>query len=356
MSSHSESIHLPKPGQTYRVVQWATGNIGLGSLRAVIQHPRLTLVGLWVHSADKVGRDAGELCELGPVGVKATNNIDDIIALKPDCVLYMQQGLNVDELCRLLASGANIVTTRAEFHNPAKVDRVVRERVEEACRRGGASIHSTGSTPGFITEALPIVLTSIQRRLDSLTIDEFGDLTSRNSPDLLFRVMGFGKKPGSALDHEQHLIHQSRINSLALIADAISLPCEAFQIIEEVAITRKDVRIAAGVIKAGTIGATRTTQQGLRNGRPFMRVRSNWYCSTEIDPVWELRETGWRVLVEGDTPLDVSIRFPVPEDQYAAVSPGYTAHPAVNAVPYVCAAPPGIRSSVDLPRIIPTFG
>ena len=96
------------------------------------------------------------------------------------------------DICRILASGTNIVTTRGEFHHPAWIEPPARERIEDACRRGSTSIHSTGSSPGFSTEALPIVLTSLQRRLDFLSIDEFADLTTRNSPELLFNV-GFGK-------------------------------------------------------------------------------------------------------------------------------------------------------------------
>jgi 4-hydroxy-tetrahydrodipicolinate reductase len=267
----------------------------------------------------------------------------------------MQQSFDLDHVCRLLRSGANIVTTRAEFHNPAMVDPAIRDAIEEACWQGGTSIHSSGSSPGFITEAVTIALASIQRRIDRLTIDEFGDVSSRNSPDLLFRVMGFGKQPGSPLDHEQDLIHLSRLHSMALIADAMGLPLDDFQVIEEVAVARRTSRIAAGVIEAGTVGATRTTQQGLRNGEPFFRVRSTWYCTPDIDPAWELRDNGWRILVEGDTPLDVSIGFPVPPEEYAAFTPGITAHRPVNAIPYVCAAEPGMRSTVDLPQIIPTF-
>jgi hypothetical protein len=356
MANHPiTSINLPDPKKIYRVVQWATGNIGLRSLRAVIEHPRYELVGLWVHSPEKVGRDAGELCGLPPVGVKATSSIEDIIALKADCILYMQQSVDLDVVCRLLGSGANIVTTRAEFHNPAKIDPAMRVRVEDACQRGRSSIHSTGSSPGFITEAVIIALASIQRRIDRLTIDEYGDVSSRNSPDLLFRVMGFGAQPGSVLDHEQNLIHLSRLHSLALVADAMSLPLDDFQVIEEVAIARKTTRISAGVIEAGTVAATRTTQQAMRDGRWAFRVRSTWYCTEDIEPAWELRENGWRILLEGDTPLDVGITFPVPPEQYAAFTPGVTAHRPVNAIPYVCAASPGIRSTLDLPQIIPVF-
>jgi 2,4-diaminopentanoate dehydrogenase len=83
---------------------------------------------------------------------------------------------------------------------------------------------------------------------------------------------------------------------------------------------------------------------------------ANWYLTSDVEPAWDLRETGWHLLVEGDTPLDVDIRFPVPADEWAATSPGLTAHRPVNAIPFVCAAEPGIRSIVDLPQVIATLG
>jgi len=342
--------------RSYRVVQWATGNIGTRSLRAVIEHPDLELVGLRVHSADKAGKDAGELAGIGAVGVKATNSIDDIVALRPDCVLYMQEGYDLDDVCRLLESGINIVSTRSEFHNPGLIDPNLKARIEEACRRGGASIHSTGSSPGFITEALPIVLTSISRRLDCLTIDEYADLSSRDSPNLLFNVMGFGSDPASFDQRRSEHIRLAFGPSLAVIADAMSVRYDSIQGTGEVAPARQDVTIAAGVIKAGTVGAQRMGVSLIRDGKPVMRFRANWYATRDVDADWDLRETGWRVLVEGDTPLDVSIRFPVAPEDYAAFTPGLTAHRPVNAIPYVCEAPPGIRTTADLPQIIAKLG
>src|SRR5579864_1509115 len=176
----------------YRVVQWATGNIGTRSLRAVIEHPDFELVGVYVYAEAKAGRDAGDLCGVGRTGVVATRDIEVILALKPDCVLHMADRADVDVLCRLLESGINVVSTRGEFHRPAGLDPALRQQIDAACQRGGATLHSTGSSPGFITEALPLVLTSLLRRLDRLTIDESADLSSRNSPELLFRLMGFG--------------------------------------------------------------------------------------------------------------------------------------------------------------------
>jgi 4-hydroxy-tetrahydrodipicolinate reductase len=339
-----------------RVVQWATGNIGTRAMRAVIEHPGMTLVGVHVHSDDKAGRDAGELCGLSPTGVTATQDIEEIVALGADCVLYMPQGCDFDEVCRLLESGANVVTTRGEFHRPENLDPAVRVRIEAACAEGGSSLHSTGSSPGFITEALPIVLTSLERRLDCLTIDEFADVSSRNSPDLLFRVMGFGVPP-EAFDRRRFAYGRVAFGpSLELLADALSLPLDGVTSSGEVAVACHDTTIAAGTVGAGTVAAQRMEVTGTRGGKPLLRFRASWYCATDLDPAWELRETGWRVQVDGDTPLDVQIRFPVPPERYAAVSPGFTAHRAVNAIPVVCAAAPGVRTTIDLPQVIARLG
>jgi 2,4-diaminopentanoate dehydrogenase len=340
---------------TYRVVQWATGNIGTRSLRAVIEHPHLELVGLYVHSDAKEGSDAGELCGLGRTGVAATRDIKKILALKPDCVLYMADRADVDVLCRLLESGIDVVSTRSEFHRPAALDPAVRQRIDTACQRGGATLHSTGSSPGFITEALPIVLMSLQRRLDRLTIDEFADMSSRNSPDLLFHVMGFGTDP-SVFDSRRFGHGAVAFGpSLGALADAIALPLDAVESTGEVATARRTVEIAAGTIEAGTVAAQRMIVSGMRNGEPLVRFRASWYCATDLEPAWDLRETGWHVLLQGDLPLEIDIRFPVSPEEWGATSPGVTAHRAVNAIPYVCAAAPGIRTTAELPQIIPTF-
>ena len=340
----------------YRVVQWATGNIGLRSLRAVIEHPDLELVGLYVYSEAKAGKDAGELCGLPPVGVAATRDIDLILALHPDCVLYMADRVDADAICRLLESGANVVSTRSEFHRPASLDPNLLVRVEDACRRGSSTLFSTGSSPGFITEALPFALLSLQRRLDRLVIEEFADMSSRNSPEMIFDLMGFGRDP-SHFDPRGVEAHggASFAGSLGMVADALSLPLDEVVAKGQVAVARHTSEIAAGRIEAGTIAAQRLEVTGMHDGRPLLAFSANWYLTPEVEPAWDLRATGWHVLVEGDTPLDVDIHFPVPPEEWAATSPGLTAHRPVNAIPYVCAATPGIRTSTELPQIIPVL-
>lgn len=342
--------------KSYRVIQWATGNIGSRALQRVIEHPRLELVGLWVSNPDKVGRDAGALCGLADTGVKATNDAAALIALEADCVLYMRQGVDWDEVCAILASGKNVVSTRGEFHNPAAMDPARREAVERACAQGGTSIYSTGSSPGFSTEALAIPLLSMQRRLDCLTIDEFADVSSRNSPDMLFQIMGFGQPMAPFEQRRAEHLKGDFGNSMAVIADAMGLSFDEVEAMGELSPTTRDIQIAAGTVPKGTVGAMRITITGKHKGRAIMRFRANWYCTDQIEAAdWRLRESGWRINVEGDCPMAVEITYPVSEEEYPRFTPGLTAHRPVNAIPMVCEAEPGIRTTVDLAQVIPWF-
>jgi 4-hydroxy-tetrahydrodipicolinate reductase len=348
------------PARVYRVVQWATGNVGSRALRKALEHPGLRLVGLYVHSASKAGRDAGELAGTDPVGVAATNNIDDIMALRPDCVVYMPLLCNYDEVCQLLASGANIVTTRGEFHNPAKMDPAIRARVEEACGIGNSSIHSTGCSPGFITEALPLVLATLQRRLDSIVINEYADCSSRDSAAMLFEIMGFGEKPGREMQMRLDYLREAFGPSMQVTAAALGLPCDMLEVSGAVALARQDIHIVAGTVPKGTVAAQRTTVSAMRAGKPLIIFTANWYVSTDVataeGEIWDLRSSGWHVRMNGDVPLDVAITYPVAIEDYAEMTPGLTAHRPLNMVEYVCEAPPGIRTSVELPQVIANLG
>ncbi len=230
-------------GRRFRVVQWATGYVGTHALRKIIQHPNLELAGVYVFSGSKEGKDAGELCGLPPTGVKATRSIDEVLALKPDCVLYMQEGVNYDDVCRILESGANIVSTRAEFHYGAKLDPEIRARIEAACRRGNSSIHSTGSSPGFITEALPIVLTSIQQRVDSILIDEFANMVDGCSPFMLFETLGYGKPLSSFDERRLGMVKAGFSQSLKLLGDTLGKPIDSIESTAEVAAARNPIEV-----------------------------------------------------------------------------------------------------------------
>jgi 4-hydroxy-tetrahydrodipicolinate reductase len=137
-----------------------------------------------------------------------------------------------------------------------------------------------------------------------------------------------------------------------MTAEALGLPLDAVEASGEVAVAAHDLEIAAGPLAKGTVAAQRMIVNGMRVGVPLLTFRANWYCTTDLDPAWDLRDTGWRVTVDGDAPLDVELRFPIPLERMGETTPGYTAHRAVNAVAVVCDAAPGIRTTVDLPHII----
>ena len=345
----------------YRVVQWATGNVGSRALRHAIEHPDMDLVGVWVSNPAKAGRDAGELAGVAPIGVAATNSIEDVLALKPDCVLYMPHVNSVDEVCRILESGANVVSTRMEYQNPAALDAQVAARIEAACQKGGTSLHASGSSPGFITEAMPIVMASIQRRLDSLNIMEFADCSSRDSPEMIFEMMGFGAQPGAASEGQLQHKKMSFGPSLQLVATALGMPIERFEVSGTQGIARRDIQIAAGVVPKGTVAATKSTLTGYHKDKPAFQMTTTWFVSTDVDTgdgqEWEFRSpSGWHVVLMGDCPLDISISYPCAPEDYADMTPGLTANRPVNAVPYVCEASPGIKTTVDLPQIIARLG
>jgi 4-hydroxy-tetrahydrodipicolinate reductase len=339
---------------SYRVIQWATGNIGVRALREVIRHPGLELVGVLVYDPEKEGVDAGVLCGEEPVGIAATSDRAAIHNVESDCVLHMPRALDLDDVVALLDAGKNVVTTRGElFARGERLGEEGRARVLDACVRGGTSIYATGSSPGFITDVLPMALLSMQRRVESIEIEEFANLSRRDSPHLLFEQMGFGQPPASYNPNRASYLLGEFGPPLSVLAEAAGRPVEEWTATGEVATARQDTVIAAGELPAGSVAAQRNTMVGTSGSEEIVRFSVNWYCTTDVEPAWDLRPTGWRVQVRGDAPFDVGLPFPVPLDEFASFMPAYTAIRPVNAIPYVCAAPPGILSTADLPPITP---
>jgi len=337
----------------YRVLQWATGNIGLRALREVIRHPSLELVGVLVYDPAKDGVDAGVLCGEDPTGVVATTDRRLVHAVDADCALHMPSALELEDVVALLESGTNVITTRGELFAGGHRLGERRAVVDDACTRGSSSIYATGSSPGFITDALPFALLSLQRRVDAIQIEEFANLSRRDSPHLLFELMGFGQPVDSFDPSRSSFLLGEFGPPLGVLAEAAGRPVDEWACSGEVAAAAHATTIVAGEIAAGTVAAQRTHIIGRSGGADVIRFSPTWYCTTEIEPAWELRPTGWRVRIRGDAPLDVELPFPVPIEELGSFTPAYTANRPVNAIPYVCAAPPGILSTADLPPITP---
>ena len=158
----------------YRVVQWTTGNVGKSSVAAIAANPTLELVGCYAWSTDKAGRDVGDLCGIEPMGITATNDVEALLALKPDVVVYNPMWIDVDELVRILSAGVNVVATASFItgHNQGEG----RDKIAEACQRGGSTMFGSGISPGF-AELLAIVAATGRDRVDKVSVVEASDTT-----------------------------------------------------------------------------------------------------------------------------------------------------------------------------------
>jgi 2,4-diaminopentanoate dehydrogenase len=350
-----------------RVVQWATGNTGQRALREVIRDPALELVGVRVYSDEKQGVDAGELCGEPATGVLATTDRDAILALDADCCVYMPRatgrgetraGLTEDELVAdvvaLLERGTNIVTTTSDlFAHGVRLSDANRARVLDACARGKASAWASGSDPGFVTETLPMALLSVERTVELIEIEEFGDLSHRPSAHMVMEQMRFGK-PLDEFDPERrknHLFGEYQ-PPLTVLADLAGFEIDEWTAKGGVAAAKEDLQIVAGEIKAGTAAAQRIVVTGRSAGVDRIRFVQYGFVARDVEPDWGLQPTGWRVRIHGDAPFDISMPFPVPLDDLASFVPAFNANGPVNAIPYVCDAAPGLLTTDELPHLL----
>ena len=213
---------------------------------------------------------------------------------------------------------------------------------------------ASGSDPGFITETLPLALLSIQRRVDLIEIEEFGDLSRRPSAHMVMEQMRFGK-PLAEFDPDRrknHLFGEYQ-PPLSVLAECRWLRDRRVDGEGGVAAARQDLTIVAGKIKAGTAAAQRIIIHGRSGGVDRIRFIQYGFVSRDVEPDWGLQPTGWRIRIHGDAPFDLSMPFPVPLDDLASFVPAFNANGPVNAIPYVCAARPGILTTEDLPHILP---
>jgi hypothetical protein len=335
-----------------RVVQWTTGNVGKRSVRAVVADPELELVGCYAWSPDKAGVDVGELCGIDPVGVTATADVDALLALRPDCVVYNPQWQDVDELVRILESGANVVSTAAFINGRQLGDG--RERLLAACRKGGSSLFGTGISPGFV-ELVGIALANICDRIDKVTIDEASDTTLYDSPTTELPA-GFGRPiddpelPGMAAQGTAVFGE-----AVALVADALGIELDDIVCEAEYAQTTEDVVMDSWTIPAGHVAGVAASWQGRVGDRTVVELNVRWKKGQTLDPDWTIEE-GHVITIDGMPTVRTKLEYLPPPDfqattfaEFMVIGMVMTAMPAVNAIPRVVAAPPGIVTYADLP-------
>ncbi len=341
---------------TLRVVQWTTGNVGRQSVTAIAGIPGLELVGCYAWSADKVGRDVGELCGLDPLGVTATDDVDALLSLKPDCVVYNPMWSSTDELVRILEAGANVVTT-AGFINGRHLG-PDRERLIEACERGGASLFGTGISPGFV-ELLAIVVSGVCDRIDKITVNEEAHTMGYDSPETE-KPVGFGR-PIDDPDLQKMTAEGTAVfgEAVAMVADAIGVELDDIVCEAEYAKAIEDLDLGSWQIAAGCVAGVAASWQGRVGDRTVVELNVRWKKAPVLEPDWKI-EDGHVIEVQGRPTVRSTLQFGPPPDfqaeslaDFMVLGQIMTAMPAVNAIPAVVAAPPGIVSYPDLTLPLP---
>ncbi|MFQ5514059.1 MAG: hypothetical protein ACE5FG_06425 [Myxococcota bacterium] len=343
-----------------KVIQWATGHVGIHALRGIARHPDLELVGLWVSSEAKEGRDAGELCGIETTGVRAVRDAEALLRLDADCVSYMaatdfRLGDAIDDMCRILASGKNLVTTSfVPLVYPLAAFPALTQRLEAACHEGGTSLFCTGIDPGFSPDALPIFLSSLSERIDSIRAQEIFNYATYDQPETLFDVMGFGRPPGDSVPLLQPgALRTAWGPSVQMVADALAVPLDEIRDSHEIALADSDFEIPCGKIEAGTMAGLRFEVQGIVGEQPRIVVEHVTRLRDDVAPHWpQGKGPGlYRVTLEGVPSLRCELEVGFASEDHNIDGCAATAMRAVNAIPAVCAAEPGLKSCLDLPGI-----
>lgn len=349
------------PSGNTSVAVWSTGAIGSIAIRSVLRRPELELTGVWVHSEAKVGLDIGDLVGVEPIGQAATNDVETIIAARPDVVLYAASGpeldaVNVPVYVRLLSSGINVVTVSSPaLIYPAAADAAIIGQLRAAAVEGGATFYASGLEPGFAADHLIALLTSMSDEVTSVRTQELFRYDTYANEFLMRDVFGFGRPMDFTalmqLDGTQAMAWAGPIHYVAaMMGTTVDEIRETYDRRE----TERDLDVACGRIEAGTCGAVRLETIGVIDGRDAIIIEHVNRMADDIAPDWPTahRDGIYRVLIEGQPSMTCELAFGAPEEA-GADGMVATAMRIVNAATYVAQAPAGLLSSLDLPITIP---
>jgi len=344
----------------YRIVQWATGNVGRNTLAGIDAHPELELVGLFVSNPDKVGRDAGELAGLGrTLGVSGTSDVDVLLALKPDCIVHTAMaddrlGEAVADLERFLAAGINVVSSGPVFLQYPEADDPMAAPLIAAATAAGVSLFVNGVDPGFANDALPLVLSGICERIEEVRCSEVLNYNTYNQPMVLFDIMGFGR----SLD-EVPMILQPGVLTMAWgsvvrqLAAGLDVELDAVEEWYERKPATETFDVDAGTIEKGTAAALHFEVRGMRGGRAVIVLEHITRLHDDLAPEWP-QPAGhgcYRVMVTGEPNYTLDLQLLGSDGDHNTAGLKATAMRLVNAIPAVVDGAPGLLTALDLPVV-----
>ena len=347
-----------------RVVEWSTGTVGKHAIAGIDAHPDLELVGVWVSDPAKVGRDAGELAGLRrELGVVATSDVDELLALAPDCIVHTAMTddrvvESITDLTRFLDAGVNVVSSGPvvlQFPHGILPASMI-EQVEAAAARGGATLHVNGIDPGFANDVLPLSMTSLAQRIDELRCMEIADYSTYYQPVVMRDLFGFGQPMDST-----PMLLTSGVLSMAwgsvvrqLAAGlGITLDEPLVERVERVAADR-DYSTVSVEIPQGTMAALRFEVAGQVDGTDRIVLEHVTRTHPDQCPRWPTPVEGdgsYRIVVSGEPQMQVEFTHHGENGDHNVSGMIVTAMRLVNAVPAVVAAPAGLATALDLPLV-----
>jgi 4-hydroxy-tetrahydrodipicolinate reductase len=344
-----------------RVFQVATGNVGSEMIKRLGPHPDLELVGVHCYSADKIGRDVGELAGLAPVGVVATGTVEEIIAARPDVVTFHGVFPDEDLYVQVLEAGIDIVTTadwitgyHRDTNHPHSSGRRTSEVLQAACERGGSTFYGTGMNPG-LNQILGVVCSADVADIENVTTIESVDVSCHHSADT-WREVGYGRPVDDpALPAMLKKYTEVFADSVYLKADCFGLELDEVTFSYELGACTKDVDLGWYQLPKGSLGGSYVKYQGLIDGVPRVETHLEWQMTPHTDPSWEIKGC-YITQIKGDPQVyNKHMIFPAPgvdlskPEDFASIGMTVTGMPALHAIRSVVAAPPGIVTSADLP-------
>ena len=344
-----------------RVIQCGTGIAGAQALGAILERPDLELAGLLVHSEANEGRDAASFLGLADCGIRATRDRAALVAIPADVVIYMLLIPSLDDICALLASGKNVVTT-AGFMFPRWNNPDADARLRAACAAGNSSFLVTGINPGFVDEVLPLTLSMLSRDWRSVHITEYADCSKYPSPPMLFDVMGFGKTPGDVAAGrvaDMSVMTDFFAASVAALAHELGVELDEVRQTREFAVAEQPIDIGAGRIETGTIAGQRWRWAGIVGGVERIVQETFWIVAFDLARGWPSAgsmegDVRWQVTIEGAPSLRCTFEARESFDASAPSGPNpsgaATAMAAVNSLHPLVAAPSGVLTAADLPQ------
>lgn len=342
---------------TPRVVQWATGTTGKASLRALIERDDVELVGVRVYDPAKVGQDAGALVGLPPIGVVATDQPGDVLALAPDVVVYMGSVESNPDGCfadvaRLLRAGIDVVATGSSFVDTRAFDPQRHAAVAAACAAGASTFLGLGLFPGFWGEVIAPMLSRLAFRTGNIVVRESLSYAGYESASLMFDVMGYGLPADSTDARLSDPTHAASafVGTASVIAKALGTVVESIEPFRETAVTARELHVAAGTIPAGTVGAMKLGLRA-RCGALTITVEHVTWMADDVAPAWSSRE-GYEIELDGAPTMRANLVLGTQGEDHTDMGCLATAMHAVHAIPVVHAAAPGVLDLADVREFV----